>query len=62
MPNEPPEYGFDNKVLITAYPTQEQGGVVWAYMGPPEYMPTMAISIGCGLVCHLRNWGVVVTV
>jgi phenylpropionate dioxygenase-like ring-hydroxylating dioxygenase large terminal subunit len=41
MPNEPPEYGFDNKVRITAYPTQEQGGVVWAYMGPPEHMPEL---------------------
>jgi phenylpropionate dioxygenase-like ring-hydroxylating dioxygenase large terminal subunit len=36
MPNEPPEYGFDNKVRIAAYPTREYGGIVWAYLGPPE--------------------------
>ena len=41
MPNEPPEYGFENKVRITAYPTREHGGIVWAYMGPPEHMPEM---------------------
>ena len=41
MPNEPPEYGFQNKVRITAYPTHEQGGVVWAYMGPPGHVPQM---------------------
>jgi len=41
MPNEPPEYGFDNKVRITAYPTQEYGGLIWAYMGPPDKMPPL---------------------
>jgi phenylpropionate dioxygenase-like ring-hydroxylating dioxygenase large terminal subunit len=41
MPNEPPEYGFDNKVRTRAYPTQEYGGVIWAYMGPPEHLPAL---------------------
>ncbi|PWU03632.1 MAG: (2Fe-2S)-binding protein [Terriglobia bacterium] len=41
MPNEPPEYGFNNKVSIAAYPTREQGGVVWAYLGPPEQIPEL---------------------
>jgi phthalate 4,5-dioxygenase len=41
MPNEPPEYGFDNKVRIAAYRTREYGGIVWAYMGPPEHVPEL---------------------
>src|SRR5579871_124843 len=39
MPNEPPEYGFHNKVRITAYPTREHGGVIWAYFGPADRLP-----------------------
>ena len=39
MPNELPEYDFKEKVKIKAYPTQEMGGVVWAYMGPKEKQP-----------------------
>lgn len=38
MPNEPAESDFKHKVKATAYPTQERGGIVWAYMGPPELM------------------------
>ncbi len=34
--NEPPEHQFKHKIHITAYPTVELGGVVWAYMGPPD--------------------------
>ena len=41
MPNEPPEYGFNNKVRIAAYPTREYGGVVWAYMGPADRIPEL---------------------
>ena len=37
--NEPEELQFKHKVHITAYPTVELGGVVWAYMGPPDKMP-----------------------
>src|SRR6266508_253332 len=33
MPNEPPETSFAEKIHHTAYPTREQGGVIWAYMG-----------------------------
>lgn len=39
MPNEPPASTFKDKVNITAYPTEEAGGVVWVYMGPPELKP-----------------------
>jgi phenylpropionate dioxygenase-like ring-hydroxylating dioxygenase large terminal subunit len=41
IPNEPPEYRFQNKVRITAYQAQEHGGLVWVYMGPPESVPEM---------------------
>ena len=41
IPNEPPEYRFQNKVRITAYPAQEYGGLVWVYMGPPESVPEL---------------------
>jgi len=36
MMNEPSELQFKDKVATVAYPTLEVGGVVWAYMGPPE--------------------------
>jgi phenylpropionate dioxygenase-like ring-hydroxylating dioxygenase large terminal subunit len=36
MPNEPPESNFKHKVKVTAYPCQERGGIVWAYMGPRD--------------------------
>jgi phenylpropionate dioxygenase-like ring-hydroxylating dioxygenase large terminal subunit len=39
MPNEPTETNFKDKIKITAYPTKEAGGAVWAYMGPPEKQP-----------------------
>jgi phthalate 4,5-dioxygenase oxygenase subunit len=41
IPNEPPEYGFGNKVRITAYPTREYGGLIWAYLGPPDRLPEL---------------------
>src|SRR5215211_7639217 len=34
MPNEPPESNFKHKVKVTAYPAEERGGVLWAYLGP----------------------------
>src|SRR6266704_885098 len=37
--NEPPEHQFKHHIHITAYPTIELGGLVWAYMGPPEKIP-----------------------
>lgn len=34
MPAEPPESTFKHRVRIPAYPVQEMGGLVWAYLGP----------------------------
>jgi phenylpropionate dioxygenase-like ring-hydroxylating dioxygenase large terminal subunit len=41
MPNEPPEYAFENKVRSTSYLTREYGGLIWAYMGPRESVPEL---------------------
>jgi len=39
MPNEPAESNFRQKIKTTAYPTVEEAGLVWAYMGPTEKQP-----------------------
>lgn len=39
QPNEPPQYRFAEKVRMTSYPTIELGGVIWAYLGPPDKRP-----------------------
>src|SRR5499426_2313601 len=39
MPNEPAENNFKDKIRTKSYPTMEQGGVIWTYMGPPEKRP-----------------------
>jgi phthalate 4,5-dioxygenase len=39
LPNTPEGDTFKNKVKIIAYPCREAGGMVFAYMGPPEKQP-----------------------
>jgi phthalate 4,5-dioxygenase oxygenase subunit len=41
MPNEPAESDFKQKVKAIAYPTQERGGIVWAYLGPRTIPPPL---------------------
>lgn len=41
MMSEPADSNFAGKVRTTAYPTQEGGGFIWAYMGPPELEPPL---------------------
>ena len=41
MPNEPAQYAFENKVRTKAYSTREYGGVIWAYLGPPDQLPEL---------------------
>jgi phthalate 4,5-dioxygenase oxygenase subunit len=41
MMNEPPDSDFKYKVRTTAYPTVEEGGVIWAYLGPPDKRPAL---------------------
>jgi phthalate 4,5-dioxygenase oxygenase subunit len=38
-PTEKPESNFKDRLQQLAYPTREAGGMVWTYMGPPEYEP-----------------------
>ena len=39
MMNEPEEFNFSHKVRVKAYPTEEMGGIIWAYLGPPDKKP-----------------------
>jgi nitrite reductase/ring-hydroxylating ferredoxin subunit len=39
MPSEPPESTFKDRIHATAYPCRDRGGVIWAYLGPPELEP-----------------------
>jgi phenylpropionate dioxygenase-like ring-hydroxylating dioxygenase large terminal subunit len=39
MPNTPEGDTFVKKIKITAYPTEEAGGMVFAYMGPKDRQP-----------------------
>jgi len=41
VPSEPEDSNFRKKVKLKAYPCVEQGGVIWAYMGPPELKPDL---------------------
>src|SRR5713226_3732004 len=38
MPNEPSESNFKHRIRLTAYPTVESAGLVWAYLGPRDKM------------------------
>ena len=39
VPSEPPGSRFCNRVQLESYPLIERGGVLWVYMGPPEFAP-----------------------
>jgi phthalate 4,5-dioxygenase oxygenase subunit len=41
VPSEPTESGFCTKVKLKSYPLIERGGILWAYMGPPEKQPAL---------------------
>lgn len=38
-PGEPPDNSLNDRFCHGAYPVTEHGGIVFAYMGPPEKMP-----------------------
>ncbi|MBV6272117.1 Rieske 2Fe-2S domain-containing protein [Alcaligenaceae bacterium CGII-47] len=65
MVSEPATSNFASKVKHTAYPTQEWGGFVWAYMGPadtmpafqpPAWAPTDQIKVSIAKVIIPCNW------
>ena len=39
VPSEPAESGYCGKIKLKSYPLIEKGGVLWAYMGPPDKRP-----------------------
>jgi phthalate 4,5-dioxygenase oxygenase subunit len=39
MPTSYPDVAANDQMRITAYPTAEPGGVIWAYMGPTDKKP-----------------------
>jgi phthalate 4,5-dioxygenase oxygenase subunit len=39
LPAEPDDSPLLKEVRIKSYPTREAGGVIWAYLGPPELEP-----------------------
>lgn len=41
IPSEPEHSRFPSKVKLKSYPLVERGGVLWAYMGPPELQPPL---------------------
>ncbi|PYN16168.1 MAG: hypothetical protein DME05_09330 [Candidatus Rokuibacteriota bacterium] len=41
MMNEPEELSFKHKIRQQSYPTVELGGLIWAYMGPPDQEPPL---------------------
>src|ERR671925_1763830 len=41
VPSEPEESGFCRKIKLKSYPLVERGGVLWAYMGPPDQQPPL---------------------
>ncbi len=40
MPSEPADSPLKEAASIKSYPTIEQGGIVWAYLGPPDKRPS----------------------
>lgn len=41
VPSESVESGFCAKMKLKSYPLVERGGILWAYMGPPETQPAL---------------------
>ncbi|WP_439551081.1 Rieske 2Fe-2S domain-containing protein [Falsiroseomonas sp.] len=69
MPSEPPEACAAAKFKHPAYPTEEAGGFVWAYMGdratmpafePPPFAPTPETRVSIGTARVDCNWAQVV--
>jgi len=65
MPSEPAASELCSKVRHTAYPCEEAGGLVWAYMGPadsmpaferPAFAPTPATRVSIVKVQVEANW------
>jgi phthalate 4,5-dioxygenase len=49
VPSEPEASGFCGKIKLRSYPCAEAGGVIWAYMGPPQEAPPLPAFEWVGL-------------
>ncbi len=49
LPSEPKMSNFKNSIHLTAYPVQEQNGIVWGYLGPKEHQPPLPNFYWMGL-------------
>lgn len=38
-PSEPADSALKSRIKITAYPTLDRGGIIWAFLGPPAQVP-----------------------
>jgi phthalate 4,5-dioxygenase oxygenase subunit len=56
MPNEPAESDFKMRVRARAYPSQEWGGVVWAYMGERSAPPPLPLLEWATLPAEQRRF------
>ena len=41
VPSEPVASGYAGRVKLKAYPLVERGGLLWAYLGPPDKQPPL---------------------
>jgi len=41
VPSEPPDSKLCSKIKLKAYPLEEKGGILWAYMGDPAKTPPL---------------------
>ncbi len=59
QPAEPEDSGFKHKVKHKAYPVQEMGGLIWAYMGPGEapLLPKIDVAARQDGVRAVENFG-----
>jgi nitrite reductase/ring-hydroxylating ferredoxin subunit len=59
MPNEPAESDFRTRVRATAYPCREQGGLIWAFMGPADKageLPQLEWTLVPPDHLHISKW------
>ena len=41
IPSEPSESKLCDRIRLKSYPLEERGGIIWIYMGPPEFKPDL---------------------
>jgi phthalate 4,5-dioxygenase oxygenase subunit len=49
MPTEPAESSYKDRMRARSYPVREAGGMIWAYLGPPELEPPFPVFEWAGV-------------